>query len=204
MSTGQCHSDILNIVPSKILFYGNSHVGRFSWWRVGSCGKMKPTMLEDTVLKNSEFTFSGGSTWANIDTRVRGIDLAFHQQQEYTWTPILDSEFVPDYVYYVVGSNSIDKLNDEYVINARKGKYWEMIMDRCVHTGAGPSEYLQKCPYVCDVVRAVKKATLLRLWIVPALSGTDRAVTVLLIVDNVFLTITSYPLASPWKPRITG
>ncbi len=94
---------------------------------------------------------------------MRGIDLAFHQQQGYTWTPILDSEFVPDYVYYVVGSNSIDELNDEYAINARKGKYWEMIMDRCVYTGAGPSEYLQKCPYVCDVVRAVKKATLLRL-----------------------------------------
>ena len=93
------HRDIVNIDPPKVLYYGDSHMGRLKWWSDGDYGRFKPNALEDIVLSESRFAYSGGLKWADVHSRVNGINLPAHQKQGDTWGPIVASEFEPDYIY---------------------------------------------------------------------------------------------------------
>ena len=142
------HRDILNIDPPKVLFYGDSHMGRLKWWADGSYGKFKPDNLEQIVLSESRFAYSGGSHWNDVHQRVNGINLPAHQKQGNTWGPIVKSNFKPDYIYISCGSNTYDLYNDQYFVKMRNSPVWHLLLD----VPYGPSKYFQdKYPAICDL-----------------------------------------------------
>ena len=158
MTTALRHRDIKHICPPRILFYGNSCVGRLCWWKEGTYGSSGPDELENIVLSESKFTYSGGAKWSDVHRRVNGLDLPMHQTQGDTWSPIVEAGFDPLYVFMVVGSNTVDSLNDSFLIELRKSTVWHLLIDPVLQTSVGPSKFLiKKNPCICDVTLPPKK-----------------------------------------------
>ncbi len=142
------HRDIKNIDPPKVLYYGDSHMGRLKWWADGDYGRFKPNELEKLVLSGSRFAYSGGSHWSDVHQRVNGINLPVHQKQGDTWGPIVKSDFVPDYIFMSCGSNTLDLYNDQYFVRIRNSPIWHLLLDVLY----GPSKFFQdKYPAICDL-----------------------------------------------------
>ncbi len=142
------HRDIMNIDPPKVLYYGDSHLGRLKWWTDGDYGRFKPNALEEIVLSESRFAYSGGSKWSDVHHRVNGINLPAHQKQGDTWGPIVNSEFRPDYIYISCGSNTYDQYNDQYFVKLRNSPVWHLLID----VPYGPSKFFKdKYPAFCDL-----------------------------------------------------
>ena len=127
--------------PPKIIFYGDPHIGRLLRWSSSTSLRGGPDITEQYLLKTSEYIFSGGSRWANIDERVRGIGVPSHQKQGDLWTEItakVNSKlFVPEYVYVSMMGNDMCSLNDNYYHRLRHSDKWHLLIDSMF----GPSDY---------------------------------------------------------------
>ena len=49
--------------PPRTIYYGTSHIGRLCQWKSDVSAECGPNDIEQKLLKNSRFIYSGGSKW---------------------------------------------------------------------------------------------------------------------------------------------
>ncbi len=81
-------------------------------------------------MSNSKFSYFGGSSWNNIHKRVCGVDLPDHQLQGDTWTLISNSSYESEFLFMVLGSNGLDKVNDMYFKHVHSSPLWPVLIDQ--------------------------------------------------------------------------
>ena len=109
---------IEEMLPPKIVFYGDSHIGRLLLWKLDLDHTQFVNDLEDKILRDSRFIYSGGSKWLNVHSRVQGIDVPSHQKQGNTWIRVINDiengYFDPEFLYISCSGNDLCQINDAY------------------------------------------------------------------------------------------
>ena len=130
--------------PPKTVFYGTSHIGRLLKWKLNVNAMGGPNDIEQKLLRESKFIYSGGSKWYNIHDRVQGKGVPLHQRQGDTWGKVLHeinvNGFKPEYVVVCCLANQLCELNDWYYDEVRRSDCWHMLVD----SPYGPSEYYKQ------------------------------------------------------------
>ena len=128
----------------RIVFYGDSHIGRLLTWYLHTRGLGTADMLEKELLDNSKFIYSGGSRWDTVHNRVQGIEVPEHQRQGNLWDKVMRQvtagEYKPEYVFISCSGNDLDKWNDSLYTAIRRSKIWHIL----VHAEWTPSIFYQK------------------------------------------------------------
>ena len=92
------------------LYVGASHVNHLKS-HVMQCDKTGKTSL---AFSNSKFAGVGGTTFAKIQTNLKGINLNENQAHlGDQWSELLKSNFKPAYIVLICGSNDTDKLHNK-------------------------------------------------------------------------------------------
>ena len=94
--------------PPKMIFFGDSHITRLYYWNNSKLAKGGPNDLEQKILRNSRFIYSGGSKWFNVMDRVTAEKVPAHQTQGNLWQIVVDEvtsgEYIPEHFYnFVIG-----------------------------------------------------------------------------------------------------
>ena len=126
--------------PPRIVFIGSSYIGRLKDWYQQILEEDGDSVYQ-YVLGNSRFAYSGGATWENLWDRVNGKRLPKWQHQGDTYGEILnDKSFKAQYCFLVCGSNSIDRINDNYFHKWKNSTEWQMLHS----LPYGPSKFYRK------------------------------------------------------------
>ncbi len=130
--------------PPKIVFYGDSHIGRLLLWKLDLDHTQFMYDLEEKILRDSRFIYSGGSKWSNIHTRVQGIGVPSHQKQGNTWLRVISDiekgHYDPDFLFLSCSGNDLCQINDAYYDKLRHSPAWHLI----AHNEYGPSNYYRQ------------------------------------------------------------
>ena len=128
----------------KIVFYGDSHIGRLLLWKLDLDNTQFMNDLEDKVLRESRFIYSGGSRWLNIHQRVQGKGVPPHQKQGNSWERVIEDihkgNYSPEYLFMSCSGNDLCQINDIYFDRLRQSPEWHLI----AHSNYGPSDYYRQ------------------------------------------------------------
>ena len=143
--------------PPRTIYYGTSHIGRLCRWKSDILAECGPNDIEQHLLKDSKFVYSGGSKWYNIHSRVQGKGVPDWQKQGNTWQRVLcdiENGYVPEYVVVCCMANELCEWNDKYYEEIRYSDQWHLLID----SPYGPSDYYKtrKNAWFDDRVEPVK------------------------------------------------
>ena len=144
--------------PPKAIYYDTSHIGRLCKWKSDVRAEGGPHDIEQRLLRDSKFIYSGGSKWYNIHNRVQGKGVPPHQKQENTWKSVLtdiENGYTPEYVIVCCMANELCEWNDKYYDEIRNSDQWHMLID----SPYGPSDHYKdrKRAWFDDRIEPVKK-----------------------------------------------
>ena len=126
--------------PPRIVFIGSSYVGRLKEWH-DQLRFEDESGLFQYVLSHSCYAYSGGATWENLWDRINGRRLPAWQCQGDTYGKIIkDKSYKAQYCFVICGSNSLDRVNDDYYHELKNSTRWESL----VSSPYGPSKHYQK------------------------------------------------------------
>ncbi len=128
----------------EMIFFGDSHITRLYYWSSNKLAKGGPNDLEQKIMGNSRFIYSGGSKWFNVMDRVTAEKVPAHQKQGNLWQIVADEvasgEFVPEHFIISLLSNDLDALNDRYFDTLSRSTIWHTLS----YFNCGPSLFYRK------------------------------------------------------------
>ena len=65
--------------PPRVVFVGDSHVGRLKIWHDFIKQDVDRYKLESIVLSRAQYVYSGGSRWDSLVDRVQGKNVPLYQ-----------------------------------------------------------------------------------------------------------------------------